>query len=121
MSDLVKGIGNVITSIFQVIEGAITAVVNTIIIAFQTVADVIVGTFKSVFNLTEGAVGLVVGMFAPSVIGPPSVLTKLEGNFVLILSAIVIYFGYIQYQKRQGNNNPAPIANAAKTVNKKLQ
>lgn len=121
MSDLIKGIGNVITSIFQVIEGAITAVVNTIITAFQTVFDVIVGTFKSVFNLTEGAIGLVVGKPVSLPREPAIALTKLIGNFVLILSAIVIYFGYIQYQKRQGNSNPGPIANAANAVNKKLQ
>ncbi len=121
MSDLVKGIGNVITSIVQLIEGAIKAVVNTIITAFQTVFDVIVGTFKSVFNLTEGAIGLVVGMGIILLIARPNILTSCVGNFVLILSAIVIYFGYIEYQKRQGNRNPAPIANAAKTVNKKLQ
>lgn len=72
MSDIINGIGNLISSIFQVIEGAISAVVNTIITSFQTIFSVIVGAFKSVFNLAEGVVGLVIGMFTFLLGGRPN-------------------------------------------------
>ena len=96
------------------------AVVNTIVTAFQTVFDVIVGTFKSVFNLTEGVIGLLVGMNF-SLSPPLQPANFLLGNFVLILSLVVVYFGYIEYQKRQGNRNPQPLKNAADTASKKLK
>jgi hypothetical protein len=43
-----------------------------------------------------------------------------QGNFFLIAAAVVIYFGYITYQQRQGRN-PAPIKTAVGTVSKKLE
>jgi hypothetical protein len=120
MSDIVKGLGNMVASIFQVIQGAITTVVNVIVTAFQSVFDVIVSTFKGVFNLAEGVVGLVVGKVTPTR-GTKHKLRSVPGNFLMILVAGAAYFGYIEYQKRQGNRNPQPLKNVADAVSKKLE
>jgi hypothetical protein len=44
-------------------------------------------------------------------------LNRTSGNFLLILTAVVIYWGYIFYQQRQGKN-PQPIKTAADTISK---
>ena len=63
MSEIIKGISNLFASIFQVLEGTIKTIVNTIIGAISTVLDVIIGLFKSLFSLAEGVVGLVIGKY----------------------------------------------------------
>lgn len=63
MSEIIKGISNLFASIFQVLEGTIKTIVNTIIGAISTVLDVIIGLFKSLFSLAEGVIGLVIGKY----------------------------------------------------------
>jgi hypothetical protein len=109
MSDIAKGLGDLITSIVEIIKGIFT----TIFHVFEGALNAILGVFKGMFNLTEGVLGFVIGKYsfcAPEV--PKLWLTGDEGNFFLLGTLAAVYFGYILYQQRQGRN-PAPLSAAA--------
>ncbi|KIW68659.1 hypothetical protein PV04_04587 [Phialophora macrospora] len=98
MSDIVKGIGNLITSIVEIIKGI-----------FGTFFNVIRGIFVTVFNVFEGALNAVVGLVKNTFNLAEGVVGFLIGNFFIIGTLAAIYFGYQLLQQRQGNR-PAPIS-----------
>ncbi|OCT52619.1 hypothetical protein CLCR_11014 [Cladophialophora carrionii] len=100
MSDIAKGVGNLITSIVEIIKGIFGTFINVIQGIFVTVFDVfqgalnaVIGLVRNTFNLAEGAVGFIIG------------------NFFILGTLAAIYFGYQLLQQRQGNR-PAPISKA---------
>jgi phage-related protein len=69
MSDIVKGVGNLISSIVEIIKGIFGTFFNVIRGIFVTVFNVfegalnaVIGLVKNTFNLAEGAVGFIIGM-----------------------------------------------------------
>ncbi|KAK5056829.1 hypothetical protein LTR84_012361 [Exophiala bonariae] len=90
MSDIASGVGNLVTSIVEIIKGIIT----TIFHVFEGAFNAVLGVFKGMFNVTEGILGFIIG------------------NFFLLGTLAAVYFGYILYQQRQGRN-PAPLSAAA--------
>lgn len=111
MSDIAKGLGDLVTSIVEIIKGIFTTIFNVI----QGALNAILGVFKGMFNLTEGVLGFVIGKYSFSALEVPNLwltLTGDEGNFFLLGTLAAVYFGYILYQQRQGRN-PAPLSAAA--------
>ncbi|ETI24638.1 hypothetical protein G647_04007 [Cladophialophora carrionii CBS 160.54] len=100
MSDIAKGVGNLITSIVEIIKGifgtfinAIQGIFVTVFNVFQGALNAVIGLVRNTFNLAEGAVGFIIG------------------NFFILGTLAAIYFGYQLLQQRQGNR-PAPISKA---------
>lgn len=109
MSDIAKGVGNLITSIVEIIKGIFT----TIFHVFEGAFNAILGVFKGMFNVTEGILGFIIGELSPCRKRAwPERLTRFAGNFFLLGTLAAVYFGYILYQQRQGRN-PAPLSAAA--------
>ncbi|EXJ92239.1 hypothetical protein A1O3_00789 [Capronia epimyces CBS 606.96] len=90
MSDLVKGIGNLLASIVDIIKGLFVTVFHL----FEGAVNTVIGVFKGVFNLAEGVVGFIIG------------------NIFILGTLCAVYFGYVLYQQRQGKQ-PAPISRVA--------
>lgn len=63
MSDIIKGLTNLVESFFQIIYGTISAVVNTIVSTLQAAFAFIVSIVQGAFNISEGVVGLILGKF----------------------------------------------------------
>lgn len=112
MSDIAKGVGDLVTSIVEIIKGIFT----TIFHVFEGAFNAIIGVFKGMFNLTEGILGFIIGKLSLSGRDPDldraTDLTCVAGNFFLLGTIAAAYFGYILYQQRQGRN-PAPLSAAA--------
>lgn len=107
MSDIAKGVGNLFTSVLEIIKGIFT----TIFSVFEGAVSTVIGLFKNVFNLAEGVVGFIIGMWSQRA-EEPLKLTEHIGNIFILGTLAAVYFGYILYQQRQGKQ-PAPISRAA--------
>lgn len=128
MSEIIKGLANLVQSFFQIIYGTISTVVSTIVGTVEAAFRFVIGLFQSVFNVSEGIVGLIIGTLhslqsthSPWIALARSVANKRAGNLTLILTAGALYWGYIIYQQRQGNRNPQPLKELSGKVKQATQ
>jgi len=91
MSDIVKGISNLLASLFEIIKGIFTTALHVA----EGAVSAVVGLIKNVFNMAEGIVGFIIG------------------NIFILGTLAAVYFGYVAYQQRQGKQ-PAPVSRAVK-------
>jgi phage-related protein len=61
MSDIVKGIGNLFASLFEIITGVIGTAINAVTSTISAVIDVFIGIITNLFNIAEGVAGLILG------------------------------------------------------------
>ncbi|KIX98664.1 uncharacterized protein Z520_05965 [Fonsecaea multimorphosa CBS 102226] len=87
MSDIAKGVSNLVASIFEIIKGIFVTVYNV----FEGALNAVIGLLKNTFNLAEGVLGFLIG------------------NIFIIGTLCAVYFGYVLYQQRQGKQ-PAPVS-----------
>ncbi|KIW29797.1 uncharacterized protein PV07_05585 [Cladophialophora immunda] len=90
MSDIAKGVSNLVASIFEIFKGIFVTVFNV----FEGALNAVIGLLKNTFNLAEGVLGFLIG------------------NIFIIGTLCAVYFGYVLYQQRQGKR-PAPISKVA--------
>jgi hypothetical protein len=58
MSDIVKGVGNLFASIFEIFKGIIVGIFNI----FEGALNAVIGLVKNTFNLAEGVIGFLIGV-----------------------------------------------------------
>lgn len=103
MSDIVKGLGDLIGSILEIFKGIVTSIINI----FQSVLGLFTDLIKNVFGAAEGIIGFILGKFfilAPdTAVQRCSMLIQLfVGNIFLIGTLVAVGFAYLFYQQRQG-------------------
>jgi phage-related protein len=61
MAEIVKGLGNLVQSFFQIIWGTVTTIFNAITGTVEAALNFVFSLFKGVFNISEDVVKLIAG------------------------------------------------------------
>ena len=114
LSDLVQSLVEVVWSFFTT---AAHLVQNTLSFAanfFASILNVVIEFFKGLVDLAGGIASFVLGTSQSPSLPPETWESNLMrlGNIVILLVLAVAFFGFLQYQRSQGN--------AVKVGNKKL-
>jgi hypothetical protein len=65
MAEIIKGLGNLVQSFFQIIWGTVTTIFNAITGTIEAALNVVFGVLKGFFNVSEDFVKLIAGEFIP--------------------------------------------------------
>lgn len=116
MSSIVKSLSDVFTSLLELVWSFFTTAgdlvqktASFVLKFFSEIVDLFVNFFRGLIDLAGGVIGFVLGR---STLQSCSSTLTVSGNVLMLGVLAAIVFGFLQYQRNQGNT--------VKVGNKKL-
>ncbi|KAI0390180.1 hypothetical protein F5Y17DRAFT_445920 [Xylariaceae sp. FL0594] len=88
---IASGIGHLVESIVEMIQGVFTAILHIVSLAFNTVFGIFEGAFNFVLSLFSGFVNFVEGTLGFAI-----------HNFFILGTAAAVVLGYMYYTQKKG-------------------